>query len=52
MDDPETVPESVPVEPEPALPGASIGAPKPDVVADPITDSDIPVLQDRRRPLP
>jgi hypothetical protein len=51
MDDPETVPEIL-AEPEPAIPGASIGVPRPDAVTDPITDPDIPELQDRRRPLP
>ena len=55
MADPETMPEDPPVpEPqsEPALPGAPIGVRKPDAVAEPITDPDIPALQDRRRPLP
>jgi hypothetical protein len=55
MGDPETVPEDLPA-PEaelvPAIPGVSIGERKPDAIADPITDPDIPELQDRRRPLP
>jgi hypothetical protein len=43
MGDPETVPE---------IPGAPLGNPKPDDPPRPITDPDIPELQDRRRPKP
>lgn len=51
MGDPETAPE-IPPAPEPEIPGAPIGQRKPDAVAEPLTDPDIPELQDRRRPLP
>ncbi|MDQ7246214.1 hypothetical protein [Dongia sedimenti] len=51
MDDPETAPE-IPTAPEPAIAGTPIGQRKPDAIADPITDPDIPELQDRRRPMP
>ena len=51
MGDPETVPEAEPV-PEPAIPGVPIGERKPEEIATPITDPDIPELQDRRRPRP
>ena len=53
MDDPETTPQNPPApEPEPEIPGAPVGQRKPDASADPITDPDIPELQDRRRPMP
>jgi hypothetical protein len=51
MDDREATPEAPPV-PEPEIPGAPIGRRKPDAIATPITDPDIPELQDRRRPRP
>jgi hypothetical protein len=55
MADAETAPEnreeSQP-DPGPAIPGAPIGRRKPDAIADPMTDPEIPELQDRRRPLP
>jgi hypothetical protein len=50
MGDPETVPE---VEnPEPEIPGVPIGDRKPEATPQPITDPEIPELQDRRRPRP
>lgn len=51
MDDPKTPPEAAPV-PEPEIAGAPIGRRKPDEIATPITNPDIPELQDRRRPKP
>jgi len=55
MGDPETVPEVEAPEPEiaePAIPGAPIGERKPEAMPQPITDPEIPELQDRRRPRP
>jgi len=46
----EDTPEAASAE-EPAIAGAPIGARKPDVMPTPITDPEIPELQDRRRPL-
>jgi hypothetical protein len=51
MGDPETSPEGASVI-EPAIPGAPIGQRKPDAVEAPVTDPEIPELQDRRRPRP
>ena len=51
MGDPETA-SAEPDAPEPEIPGAPIGERKPDATQAPITDPDIPELQDRRRPLP
>jgi hypothetical protein len=51
MRDPETVPEEQ-LPPEPEIPGVPIGERKPETIEAPVTDPDIPELQDRRRPLP
>jgi hypothetical protein len=57
MGDPETAPEGAPEQPPehetgPEIPGAPIGQRKPDAIDAPVTDPDIPELQDRRRPRP
>ena len=52
MGDPETVPDAIPEHPEPEIPGTPIGQPKPEAIGEPLTDPDIPELQDRRRPRP
>jgi hypothetical protein len=59
MGDPETLPEDLPApgsepgpENNPEIAGASLGRRKPDAVVAPVTDPDIPELQDRRRPQP
>jgi len=57
MGDPETLPEDPPApnpeagpEAEPEIAGAPLGQRKPEVIDAPVTDPDIPELQDRRRP--
>ena len=52
MDEAEKPADPMPQTPEPAIPGAPIGAPKPDTIPAPITDPEIQELQDRRRPTP
>lgn len=51
MGDPETMPESA-AAPEPEIAGAPLGQRKPEAIALPVTDPEIPELQDRRRPRP
>jgi hypothetical protein len=51
MGDPETSSEKA-SSPEPEIAGAPIGQRKPETVAVPVTNPEIPELQDRRRPLP
>jgi hypothetical protein len=51
MGDAETALEGA-LEPEPEIPGTPIGDRKPESAEPPITDPDIPELQDRRRPRP
>ena len=51
MADPETAPQPEPAPaPEPEIAGTSIGTRKPDAPPGPITNPNIPELQDRRRP--
>ncbi len=51
MGDPETAPEGA-LEPAAEIAGKPIGDRKPESTEPPITNPDIPELQDRRRPRP